>query len=476
MSTPTTPAPGASAHAGRDSQGKEKTSKSAHSALTSQTEEEDSTIGTAESYYQQLDDFFENSENKDAIDSAKDALSAALDVTNIKEKIDAFAQTSKIVMDGLEILGKIHPFISIAAQAFKLVIEVDLKRRENDKKVLAVQLEMQDMIVVLFLLRHIRDPKKKVDGLTVETKMRGVMESIAKHITAARSACKEYQEKGFLTKMIKCKIYEDRLADHAKIFADDKGKVQLSLALYTADGVHEINKKFDQQGAYLKEQFQKIFRELETKDERDLREFIEKNGAQNYAGNKELQQQLFAKGGKFLTPSQLAIERNSLQKELAENVDEVFKKHIALFTSQLQKQNGLVLQTMASDKEEILAALDSGPHMTIEDPDLREIWHAHHWPNPIPGQNFISGLSEYYKKKFSSQSDSKHWVLEYIEIAATNLIEAIDDDGSQLVSAEELNNFTAPKPKQSPAHRPLYLPSLVPLTEAPLGCYTATGS
>jgi paraquat-inducible protein B len=167
-------------------------------------------------------------------------------------------------------------------------------------------------------------------------------------------------------KMIKCKIYEDRLAGHAQIFADDKREVQFSLQLESKRQLDKIDKKIDQHQADLKKQMQELFRVLETEDERKVRESI-KNEAQDYIGNKELQQQLFAKGEKFLTPSQLANEKKSLEKELAENVDEVFKKHIAVFTSQLEKENGRLFQTMTADKKEILAAVDSGPHMTIND-------------------------------------------------------------------------------------------------------------
>ncbi|KAF8162427.1 hypothetical protein K438DRAFT_1858588, partial [Mycena galopus ATCC 62051] len=276
--------------------------------------------------------------------------------------------------------------------------------------------------------------------------MKAVMKSIAVHITSARSACEEYQAKGFFAKIIKCKIYEDRLAGHAQIFADDKQEVKFILQLKSTDQLDEIGKKIDQHQADLKKQMQELFRVLETEDQRKVRESI-KNEAQDYIGNKELQQQLFAKGEKFLTPSQLANEKKSLEKELAENVDEVFKKHIALFTSQLEKENGRLFQTMTADKKEILAAVDSGPHMTIKDPGMREVWHAHGWSDPVPGKNFISSLNEYYEKKFSSQSDSERWVLEYINPAHAELIiEAVDADGSGHVSAQELDNFTALKP------------------------------
>jgi hypothetical protein len=79
--------------------------------------------------------------------------------------------------------------------------------------------------------------------------------------------------------------------------------------------------------------------------------------------------------------------------------------------------------------------------------DMREVWRAHGWSDPVPGKNFISSLNEYYEKKFSSQYDSERWVLEYINPAHAELIiEAVDADGSGHVSAQELDNFTVLKP------------------------------
>ncbi|KAJ7803229.1 hypothetical protein B0H14DRAFT_2889330, partial [Mycena olivaceomarginata] len=404
----------------QDSQGKETASKSA------QSQAEDSIIDSAESdcsqvknWKDQLDEFLAKPENELAIKKRKEY------VKNIEEKFTALAQTSKIIMDGLDILGKIHPFIGLAAQALKLAINADVTRCENDEKVLAVLLQMQDMIGCFFC-RY--DPKKTIGDQTVETKMRVVMKSIVEHITSARSACEEYQAKGFFATMIKCKIYEDRLAGHAQISAADKREVQFSLQLKSMSQLDEIDKKIDQHQADLKKQMQELFRVLEMEDERKVRESI-KNEAQDYIGNKELQQLLFAKG------ENSPMKKKSLEKELAENVDEVFKKHIALFTSQLEKENGRLFQTMTADKKEILAAVDSGQHMTINDPDMREVWRAHGWSDPVPGKTFISSLNEYYEKKFSSQYDSEHWVLEYINPAH-----------AELIIEAELDNFTALKP------------------------------
>ncbi|KAF7343360.1 Protein kinase domain-containing protein [Mycena venus] len=443
MSRPA-PVPQGSPHASRlrDTQGRA-TAPKPSSALASQVEAEDSTIDAMESYYSQvkewkdqLDNFF--AENASTINSAENVLSSVLDVENIEEKFTALAQTSKTIIAGLDILGQIHPFISLAVQAFKLAINVDATRRENDKKVLAVQLQMQDMIVVLFHLRGMPDPKKKVEGQTVEDRMSGLVQSIAKHVTSCRSACEGYKKKGFIPKMIKCKTYEDRLATYAQLFADDKREIQFTLQLYTTYGVKEINQKIDQQGTLIERT----------------------GGTQNCVNNDEVLRELFAMGGESLaTRHEVHNARKLLRKELAEDVDEVLAKHIRSLSRQLEKQNDRVLHAMTSNKEEILAAFRTGLHNKISDPELQGIWREQRWPGSINGQDFVSALNEYYEEKLAKSDDSageaairsfhdsERWTLGFINTANSKLIiEAVDDDGSGSVSIREVNNFTARKP------------------------------
>ncbi|KAJ7894314.1 hypothetical protein B0H14DRAFT_3854405 [Mycena olivaceomarginata] len=421
---------------------------------------EDNTIETMESYHSQvnewkdkLDDFF--AENASTINSAENVLSVVLDPKNIEAKFTALEQTSKTIMAGLDILGQIHPFISrecqslalcivsesvpVAAQAFKLALNIDATRRENDKKVLALQLQIQDTIVVLFHLRRIGDPKKKVKGLTVEGRLRGLVQSIAEHVTSCRSACKEYKNKRFIPKMIKCKIYEDRLATYAQLFADDKREMQSSLGLYTAGVVDEISQKIDQQGAISLRGMAGRRTALKTMRlcDSSLR-WTEKTSRRGQG---------------------LENARTLLQKELAEDVDEALEKHIGALSDQLEKLNDRVLSAMISSKEEILAAFHDGPHKKILDLELRKIWREQRWPGSVNGQDFISALNEYYEEKLVKSGDSvgqagirslhdgERWALGFINTANSKLIiEAVDDDGSGSVSIREVNNFTVQKP------------------------------
>ena len=42
-----------------------------------------------------------------------------------------------------------HPFDEVAVGAFKVVVELDLKRRDNEKKITLLFVEMKDMMEVL---------------------------------------------------------------------------------------------------------------------------------------------------------------------------------------------------------------------------------------------------------------------------------------------------------------------------------------
>lgn len=84
----------------------------------------------------------------------------------IDDAVRGFAEGSKVLMKALDAVAQIHPFISskfrvvasniendknfqVAVLAFKAVIMLDLTRRENDRKIIALKLKMSDMMSVL---------------------------------------------------------------------------------------------------------------------------------------------------------------------------------------------------------------------------------------------------------------------------------------------------------------------------------------
>ncbi|KAJ7657340.1 hypothetical protein DFH06DRAFT_991084, partial [Mycena polygramma] len=440
--------------------------------------------------------------NSATISTAASALSSAvnLDVKSIENTISTFAETSAVLMKGLDALGSVHPFVGIAVTAFKLVITLDITRRQNNKKVLVVKLQMQDLMTILFQLRHMRDPEEKgPDGTSLKDRMSGLMQAIAKDITACGSACDVYLKKGFLAKTIKSKIYESRLAGYTKMFADHKQEIGFALKVHTALGVDSANKKLDGQDVHLKlieDKMEQLFRKLDTSRERDVQKFIEdKGGAKACVDNEATLQELVSKSGESLASldpthsgnGDLASARKLLNKELAEDVDEAFKKNMKLFDRKLEMQSKQLSDTITSTGDHIISVLSGGAHDKILDPDLQAIWKEQGWKGSVKARHFVLALNDYYTEKFSTvdaavaksvagstagsappsplmsptspafaqlelpggaKIEDDRWALAYITVARLQaILEAVDDDGTGFVSIKEANDFALSRPE-----------------------------
>ncbi|KAJ6573432.1 hypothetical protein DFH09DRAFT_916098 [Mycena vulgaris] len=451
-------------------------------------------VGKASEAYETLNAFY--TANAATISSAAGALASAvnLDVKSIENTITTFAETSTVLIKGLDALGQLHPFVGVAVTAFKLVITLDLTRRQNNKKVLAVKIGMQDLMIILFQLRHMRDPQEKgPDGTTLSDRFTGLMESIAKSITACGSACDVYVKKSFLAKTLKSKIYEGRLAGYITMFAGHKADIGFALKVHTALGVDAANKKLDGQDTHLKlieEQMAALFRKLDTPRERDVQKFIdEKGGAKACVENAGSLQELVAKSGESIAgidparagSGDLVLAKTILTKELAEDVDEAFRKNIKLFDRKLDMQSKQLTDTISLTGEHIISVLSGGAHEKILDPDLQAIWKEQGWKGSVKARHFVLALNDYYTDKFSNidiavavaestagsappsplmspafsdaelPADAKReddrWALSYINVAHLQaILEAVDDDGTGFVSIKEANDFAVSRP------------------------------
>ncbi|KAJ7056300.1 hypothetical protein C8F01DRAFT_1029337, partial [Mycena amicta] len=441
-------------------------------------------IKRADDAYEKMKSFY--AAHASAFNSAGSALvsEAHLDPKAIENNLNQFADTSKVIMKGLDILGTLHPFIGVAVLAFKGVIALDLARRQNNKKVIAIQVQMQDMTVVLFQLRNIRDPEEMgPDGTKLADRLGGIIVSIANSITQCGTACNIYLKKGFLSKTLKSKIYEDQLTAYVQMFDDNKKKLEFDLAVHTARGVDEANQKLDTQNANLNLillRMEELFRKLDTSRERDARAFIETNkGAQACVENEATLSKLLAMGGEKLDgydPAQpgkadLAKARKLLSKELAEDVNEVVMRSMDSFARKMKLQSEELAET-------IISALSDKSTKRIRDPDLKALWEQQGWKASVEVRNFVLALNDYYADQFepaeeagmhesaaTSEAGSRPpsptspvhdpsaaqddlWTLVYINVAHIQPIsEAVDEDGSGFISSKEANMFAAQRPE-----------------------------
>ncbi|KAJ3573153.1 hypothetical protein NP233_g2617 [Leucocoprinus birnbaumii] len=439
-------------------------------------------------------------DNNALITAAADGISS-LDNKTIDAAITGFSESVKVVMNGLDALGAVHPFVGVAVVAFKLVVTLDLTRRGNNKKVLAVKVQMQQMMCTLFQLRRIRDPDEVgPNGIVLKDRMQPLMEQIAHDIKECGSACDVYLKKSFIAKTLKSKVYENRLAGYATKFMDYKEELDKALTVHIALGVDAANEKLDNQSTKLDDIQQKldlltnVFRKLDTPREREVMDFIQESGGpQAVVERNDLVQALVKKSGESLShvsnkartagKSEIDAARETLEKEFTEDLDAVLKKNFTHFDHKLKIQERNIIDVVERQGQFILSALSAGAHEKIIDVDLQALWREMDWKGSVKARHFVLALRDYFMDKFStttpptnglvpqlhspqekfislnhpfmmlptSQPVLHHgdaWALQYINVTYLGTIsEVIDDDGTGFISIKEANNFADERPK-----------------------------
>ncbi|KAF8161810.1 hypothetical protein K438DRAFT_1776325 [Mycena galopus ATCC 62051] len=446
------------------------------------------------------------------INSAGNALKVDLDLKSIERTFTKFAETSKVLVDGLDLLGKLHPFLGgavsslisldifeayillVAVLPFKLMVTLDLTRRQNNRKVLAVKAQIHDTMSVLFRLRHMRDHEMKAPDGTILSGLSDLVETIADDIKASQ--------------MFKSLIYEARFEDYMARFEDHKKNLAQKLAVHIAEGVETANEKLDRQGkdlTFIKEKFEALFRKLETPREQNVRKFIaEKGSLKACLENDAALRELIEKSGESLNsfaPTErgknnvarkddIANAKKALTDELAEDMDKAFMNHMRLFSSKLEAQQEQLTDAMNQTGEHVISVvigfLSGGVHTKVKDPDLKAIWEQRKWTGSVAARDFVLALNEYYAEKFHSvpspapsvagsalnsvassrppspvmsaasseeghpesvKSDDESWALAYINVAHLQpLLDVIDTDGTGMISIKEANHFARLRP------------------------------
>ncbi|KAF8843364.1 hypothetical protein BDN67DRAFT_924335 [Paxillus ammoniavirescens] len=398
---------------------------------------------TVSSPYYNVTTAFYNSHTaaiKDGAAKVTDALNNTATIKAVEDNIRTFAESSKALMKILDEVAKIHPVIAVAVLAFKAVVTLELKRRDNDKKVIALKVEMKDMMSILLQLRYVRDPKQMFpDGTTLEGRMQQLMKDIAEDITNCGNICDAYTKKSLVAKVFKGPVWETRLADFADVFVHRRQEIELSLAIHTTLGVDNANHTLSDLQDGLRKVHDKLdmlllFKKLETPGAKEVAKFVAetKGGQAACTDNDDLLQRVIvlsrnaranakdvkdgppslAPGiankaigkGSALDPHVLAAIRN----ELTEDIDKTLTNNMELFDRKLKVQQKQLMEQLDSvvhrEGDRIITAVVSGSHDRLLDPDLHKLWKEMGWKGSIKARHFILALHDYFLDKFSDDS------------------------------------------------------------------------
>ncbi|KAG6809586.1 hypothetical protein H0H92_015670 [Tricholoma furcatifolium] len=278
-----------------------------------------------------------------------------------EEAIITYTESAQMALDALDAIGKIHPVIggepcwllhilldlhgcAATVLAFKLVVTLDLKRRQNDAKVTAVMVQMLSMMSVLNDLGNVKDPDDiGSDGQALSGRLQILMYETEECINECASMCDLYMKKSLIKKYIKSWAYENRLAQFANRFSEFEAKLQQALTMHMVRGINAIAGKLNEQGNMLSDiqfQMRELFLRLDMPREKEIRSMIQdRGGAKLCIGNDKDLQALIEKLSEdsldLVGPRDLGKSRKTLLKELAEDVETALQQNFALFNGKM---------------------------------------------------------------------------------------------------------------------------------------------
>ncbi|TBU55048.1 hypothetical protein BD310DRAFT_934540 [Dichomitus squalens] len=400
----------------------------------------------------------------------------------IREGVNTLVDSLPGIVKALDEVAKIHPFIGIAVGAFRVVVELDMKRRDNDKKIGVLFVEMRDLMEALLQLRGIKDEESVgPDGQTIKARLQELVKQIAEDIKTCANACDTYAKKKLIVKVIKGSIWDGTLSGFIDLFAKRRKAVTFALSIHIGVGVDDANRRLKAIDAKI-DMVLDFFSKAISPEQLELAALVQKKGgptvvmADNVA-LKELMKfrpavasdQTKQGTGKDVGEHNSHSEGDDLavvKQELFDSPELAIKKNLEVFERKFKMQQRELAEEMRRmvhhEGDRVIEAITSGPHDRIIDPDIHEIWKDMRWPGHVKARHFVLALRDFYRQQaekkrkthahgeapVSRVADKDEWALEWININRLQAIaEAFDDDASGFITIAEVNQFTASRPK-----------------------------
>ncbi|KAH9034700.1 hypothetical protein EDB85DRAFT_2220184 [Lactarius pseudohatsudake] len=426
------------------------------------------------------------------ITATKDAVEQTDLGEAVKERIGTLFEGMPIFMKALDVAADLHPVIRVVVVAFKTAYTLELKRRDNEKKIPALYVEMKDMMSVLLPLKDVQNNKLIApDGRNIEDRMKSLVERTANDIKQCSNMCDAYSKKKLLAKVFQCSVWDTKLANWMVHFSKRRKEFVAELSFHTSQGVDKANAKLDVIGDTTRALYEKInvltamFEQLVSPEEKRLNELVRAKGGPKEALRndkellsleKEASKASSAPGSEWLRvtvtrekPSDAntnANDLNDLRKDIVEDPDIAVKKnenvHSRKFAAQMSQITVDVTSVVKQESDRVIQEMKGGPHDRIRDRTIHEIWTEMGWRGNVKARHFVLALRDYYLEGLAAEAEGvpgtgsainstqnpDAWAIKFVDVTRLQPIsEAFDDDASGFITISEMNRFTRSRPE-----------------------------
>jgi hypothetical protein len=305
--------------------------------------------------------------------------------------------------------------------AFKTAYELERNRHENDKKVVSLYDRMRDMMGVLLLyvspsipccllisrsLKHVKnDNVIAPDGINVEDRLKSLVECTADDIKICSNVCDAYTKKRLLAKVLLSSVWDAKLFDFVKLFAERRREFEFELSIHTNQGVDKANVKLDAIGDATREltkQFgclhfclkytliighrmdamKALFQELVSPEQKRLAELVaEKGGFKALRNNDKMLLNLEETASKSSSPSSAGEHRIpqaksrgadlNLNNDIFEDPNDAAEKNWAVFSRKFEVQKNQIIDKLTlvvqRESDRVIRGVQGSAHERIRD-------------------------------------------------------------------------------------------------------------
>ncbi|KAH9858598.1 hypothetical protein C2E23DRAFT_716767 [Lenzites betulinus] len=388
----------------------------------------------------------------------------------VRDSIKTFVESLPAVLKALDEVAAIHPFLQVAVGAFRVVVELDKKRRDNEKKITLIFAEMKDMMEVLVQLRSIKDEDAPgFDGMTIKARLQGLVERSAEDVKECANTCDAYSKERLLAKVFKSSSWDDKFKAFLSLFADRRRAFTFALEMHIGKAVDASNRKLDTVDAKL-DVVLTIFSALITPDQQEIEGIIQsKGGMQAVLRDDAALAGLLAyrppPSGSEATLQIASLQQilhlrkdkseiSTVREQLYETTETAVRKNMDTFERKFTMQQRRMAEEMEgivrNESDRVINTVLMGPHTRIKEHIIREVWMEMRWRGHVKAREFILALRDFYMDQIEHgnvDSDDK-WALQWLNVNyITAISEAFDDDASGFLTIGEVNAFARLRPQ-----------------------------
>ncbi|KAF8579017.1 hypothetical protein K439DRAFT_1620875 [Ramaria rubella] len=359
-----------------------------------------------------------------AINTLEDSGALAL----IEEGVRNLSEGLPILLRTLEAVQTVHPVVGVAVLAFKAVYTLEMTRRANDQKIVALYVEMRNMMDVLEGLTVLTPEdvnKQASDGTTINGRLTTLCGDTAEDIRACANTCVTYTKKTLIVKVLKGPKWDNQLASFVKTFTQRRAEFQFALSIHTALGVSTANRTLENVESTMKECDRRMslllasFEKMVSPEQRRIKSIIrEHGGEENVMYNDELLQRV-SKEARHVEAEETSDSSNltggmsmdvyslgELKQDLSEDITVAVRRNAEIFNAKFDMQQRQIKEDMKQESDRVIQALTAGPHDQLLDPDIRDIWIKMDGKGNVKTKHFVLALRDHFTEVSMEQKKS----------------------------------------------------------------------